>query len=81
MLDALDRTSASDLLLNLRSHLAAVGVTRLADILRWEALVHLALQGTAFSRAGTLTTLLMSYLCMQCTDADKRTVLILPQPP
>lgn len=47
MLDALERKPASNLLLSLRSHLAALGITRLADVLRWEAFVHLTLAEAA----------------------------------
>ena len=52
VLDVLDRQSEGHLLHNLRDHLASVGVTRIADLLRWEALVHLALQDTAVVKPG-----------------------------
>ena len=52
VLDVLDRQSEGDLLHNLRDHLAAVGVTRIADLLRWEALLHLALQDPTIATPG-----------------------------
>lgn len=68
VLDVLDRQPEGDLLLNLRAHLASVGVTRIADVLRWEALVHLLLQDTAAGTPGTDMLATPTGACMFCAS-------------